>query len=417
MYLSRTRLAFTVIELLVVLALIAVLIGFLLPAVVKVRESAARLVCQNNVKQISLALHNCNDTYGMMPSAIGTIPSRENDENIPKKSGKLVPNWGNPFFSILPFIEQSSIFESSVGKTHTPDNLAGDAAPEAIGLMWPGFNEVFSTPISTFQCPADPSKPASGQLEDSQLTRQTGNPTSLDAVTEGGGSVYFNTWGASSYALNGQVFARVDVRKVKWPAEGASTAKGDSPDGSDVTLGYFNGDWNGRPSLQTSFPDGLSNTILITEKYARCTNQEFGIGGNYWAYSSTGGPKGSGLYTEGDLSKWAGYNRLNNGCLPDAYPVYPLFAISKWERSQVSANKASVDSLVGIGPNSTPIFQPTPFFGPDSKCDPRRPSTAHNGIIAGMADGSVRSVSKDISGVTWWALVTPDGGETLGKDQ
>jgi prepilin-type N-terminal cleavage/methylation domain-containing protein len=293
---SNRRSAFTLVELLVVLAIIALLVGLLLPAVQKVRETAAKIKCSNSLHQITLAAHQAHDTNGSLPPGVGYWPGQS--------------AYGTFHFHLLPFLEQNALYQESY----------------YAGVYFVGNNQVFAQPVKAFVCPSDPSAPPTEQATDS----------------------IGNTWGVSTYAVNVQVVCQVN-------------ATGDI----QSTQQYA--------TLASSFPDGTSNTILMSEKYAQCFNNNYPAGGSFWGYFYTGS---------------------------SVVPYHPGFEVS-W-------------NSYSYGPTSNFLVQPNPYNG---GCDPTLASSPHiGGIQIALADGSVRFLSSSVTMYTWWYLCTPAGGEVLTSD-
>ena len=215
------RPGFTLIELLVVIAIIAILIALLVPAVQKVREAAARAQCQNNLKQIGLAVHNYHDTNKHFPTNGGT-------GGIVRINGILAGPKSVPYqkagvlLQILPFLEQGNLYNAT------------DAVIQA-------------TPVPTYFCPARRGPTTRlGSGGQTLALNDYGMPMWGPGTGFGGGgaSGCWGWWDDATGDFDNHEFYRACVF-VRGGKGNVSYAANKMPD----------------------IRDGTSNTLMVTEKY------------------------------------------------------------------------------------------------------------------------------------------------------
>jgi len=231
---NRALAGFTLIELLVVIAIIAILIGLLLPAVQKVREAAARMQSANNLKQMSLALHNMNDTYGVLPAMVGNFP------RTGAGVGNQTPMLGTVQYFMLPFIEQQNAY---LGVPNGHDTIPGH------------FDSWYCTiGIKTYICPGDPTEPPDGQLDHTN-----------------GAPRYGTSYAPNEWVFNPQVYITAGAHTQ------INGNNGNSPNGQTAPFA----------SIPRTFADGTSSTVVFAEKYAVCGSSANSVATFYWG--ETGG--------------------------------------------------------------------------------------------------------------------------------
>ncbi len=163
---AKSHAGFTLVELLVVIAIIGILIALLLPAVQAAREAARRSQCQNNLKQIGLALQNHHDTTKVFPRGwIDLTPGNGLDNPIPRPIGEVAGGWSWQAL-ILPYFEQGAAFDDFDFRYH-PYGTGGDPGGKNLRGV--------SRPLTSFTCPSDGIKPPTMQ-------NNPGNPNGTQAL-------------------------------------------------------------------------------------------------------------------------------------------------------------------------------------------------------------------------------------------
>jgi prepilin-type N-terminal cleavage/methylation domain-containing protein/prepilin-type processing-associated H-X9-DG protein len=140
-FVNRSIFGFTLVELLVVVAIISVLIALLLPAVLAAREVSRRVQCASHLRQFGLAIHGYHDVHDSLPAATARVIT----------AGSIAPNFSCQFH-VLPYLEQNSRYEAVI---NSPVHLSVNSNCEA-----------FKGTIPFLLCPSDPSGTTPGVIED-----------------------------------------------------------------------------------------------------------------------------------------------------------------------------------------------------------------------------------------------------------
>lgn len=374
------RAGFTLIELLVVIAIIAILVALLLPAVQQAREAARRTQCKNNLKQIGLAFHNFEGSYGFLPTSLRP-PS-----NV---AGSTEQSRVSVLTELLPYLEQDNIYKA-YNKT----------------INWnQGSNIPLSqTKIPAFQCPSDP---AAGVLD-------TAPPGSSGQYVPG---IASTTAYSPIYGIAPGVFTQLlGTNAPDLYRDPASAFAGENPPYTYVR-GFFpkNATINPSTGLQNrkgaqfrDVTDGLSNTLAIAES-----------AGRPYVYVRGRRLSGGNALTDTDPAS-TNTDRLNSGGWSRPASDIIIFGQTTAPTGilggTVAINATNGHNLRGLTYTSSGGVAQTILGLPIGIHGTGAPYAFHTGGAQfTLGDGSVRFITENISFSLFIALTTPAGGEVVGE--
>jgi prepilin-type N-terminal cleavage/methylation domain-containing protein/prepilin-type processing-associated H-X9-DG protein len=382
---SRRRHGFTLIELLVVIAIIAVLVGLLLPAVQKVREAANRMSCQNNLKQISLAVMNYESSFSKFPPG-RVIPA----VNLPQWDMLFSNPADNTAFTLLlDYVEQTNL------------------------------HNLFSQNLAWYEFPGypDPNNPATGAPNYFAIQNQV--KFFFCPSNRGDGTVNITTaWQAFGFpAQLSPNCGAVDYMFCK----GTNAFLDGNPSIPQNARGAF--DVNSKTRI-ASITDGTSNTFMVGEgagnnvrypiraKYTDTTPATLGNAGGapILADQAWGVPViedsnlafGAGDYFGcylGVTAQTGGYTTASSGNLDNDEPM----------------NNPLVMAAVDYSMNASTSFNNNPSNPPFDTLPGFR-SMHTGGANFAFCDGHVQFITSTVSLPTYKALSTIAGGEIPGND-
>jgi prepilin-type processing-associated H-X9-DG protein/prepilin-type N-terminal cleavage/methylation domain-containing protein len=376
--------AYTLIELLVVIAIIAVLIGLLLPAVQKVRAAAARLQCQNNLKQIGLALHNFANDRGYFPSA-GCADGRP-------LSGGPWPNAGegtNWSVYLLPYTDQGNVWKRL---TFTGDSGWTNDQTQPTSSAVNNVKMAEGDVLSFYRCPSDPKPPLVPNRSN------VGGNVRIPSPFKVNRNSYVAIAGAvDRLDADGQFRETRNTNATSWSIDFGITSWG----------GVLLPDWSGVKF--SGITDGTSNTMVISEQSDYVYYRDPKTGAEFKADELQSSSTSNGLF-RGHEGPGAGGGRNAQGNLRSAYP------------GMDSRGQTFTTIRYGIN-QKTGWVQHTPYVGVSrtrwwdgEEANVPLMSAHSGGVNALFADGSVRFLGDSTNLLTLARLATRDDGGVVNLD-